>query len=69
MTYAEITRKLRRCGCEFDREAKGSHKIWINPAIRKRTTIQDWGSKDLPNGTLAGILRDLDISRQDFNRA
>ena len=30
MTCKELTRKLRRLGCAFDRQAGGSHEIWIN---------------------------------------
>ena len=26
--YRQITRKLRRLGFEFDRQARGSHEIW-----------------------------------------
>jgi predicted RNA binding protein YcfA (HicA-like mRNA interferase family) len=69
MTYRELTRKLRRMGCDFDRQARGDHEVWINPANRRRTTIQNWGSRDLPAGTLAGILRDLGLSRSDIDRA
>lgn len=32
MKYAELTRKLRRLGCEFTRYGAGSHEIWRNPA-------------------------------------
>ena len=49
MRYRELTRKLRNCGCEFDRQAKGSHEIWINPIeVPKGTTVQDWGARDYP---------------------
>src|ERR1022692_3241628 len=29
--YRDITRKLKVCGFEFDRQAAGSHEIWFNP--------------------------------------
>ena len=69
MRYRELTRKLRNCGCEFDRQAKGSHEIWINPITRKRTTVQDWGARDLPEGTIRGIIRDLEIDKEEFDTA
>lgn len=69
MTYRELTRKLRNLGCVFDREAKGDHEIWRNPQTGRRTTIPNWGSWDLKAGTISGILRDLDINRQDFEQA
>ena len=69
MRYRELIRKLRNCGCEFDRQAKGSHEIWINPINRKRTTVQDWGAKDLPEGTIRGVIRDLAIDKGEFDKA
>ena len=68
MNYRQLTRKLRRLGCEFDRRAKGDHEIWINVSTHARTTIPNWGSRDLKPDTIAGILRDLRISRNDFER-
>jgi predicted RNA binding protein YcfA (HicA-like mRNA interferase family) len=69
VTYRELTRKLRRLGCEFDRQARGDHEVWINPVTRGRTTIQNWGSRDLPPGTLRAIVRDLNIDPQEFQNA
>jgi len=69
LNYRELTRKSRRLGCEFDRMAKGDHEIWINTANRGRTTIPNWRGKDLKAGTIGGILRDLDISRHEFDQS
>lgn len=68
MNYRELTRRLRGLGCELDRKAKGDHEIWINPSTHARTTIPNWGNKDLKPGTLHGILRDLGISKEEFER-
>lgn len=68
MTYRQLTRKLRELGCRYDRQAKGSHEIWINPVTRARTSIPFWGAEDLKPGTIAAVLRDLGISRRDFDR-
>jgi mRNA interferase HicA len=51
-----------------DRYAKGSHEIWINSKTNARTTIPNWGNKDLKPGTIAQILRDLDIKKEDFDK-
>ena len=69
MRYRELTRKLRRLGCELDRRARGDHEIWVRPSTRGRTTIPNWGSRDLKTGTVSAILRDLGISRDEFGRA
>ncbi|MYD73828.1 MAG: type II toxin-antitoxin system HicA family toxin [Chloroflexi bacterium] len=69
MTYRQLSRKLRALGCEFDRQARGSHVLWRNPATGTKASIPDWGSKDLKAGTISAILRDLRISRSDFERS
>jgi len=68
LNYRELTRKLRRLGCEFDRRARGDHEIWINTSTHARTTIPNWGSQDLRPGTVSAILRDLEVSRDEFER-
>ncbi len=69
MNYRQVTRKLRQLGCEYDRQSSGSHEIWMNVRTRARTSIPYWGAKDLKPGTVAGIIRDLGISRKDFESA
>jgi predicted RNA binding protein YcfA (HicA-like mRNA interferase family) len=61
MNYHELTRKLKSAGCVLDRKAKGSHEIWINLKTGARTTIPNWGSKELSKGTVFAILRDLGV--------
>ena len=67
-SYAELARKLRRAGWVFDRHAKGSHEIWMHSRTGARTTIPNWGSKDLTPGTISRILRDLGIRKEDFEK-
>ena len=69
MTSRELTRKLRRLGCAFERQAGGSHEIWVNLANDQETTIPRHANRDLPVGTVHGIRRDLGITRQEFDRA
>jgi predicted RNA binding protein YcfA (HicA-like mRNA interferase family) len=66
MKYREITKRLRKLGCEFDRQASGSHEVWWNPATNKFTIIPNHGGRDLPSGTLRAILRQLEISPAEF---
>jgi len=68
MTYRELTQKLRRLGCEFRRQAKGGHEVWWCRQRNRYTTISYHGSKDIPKGTLAAILRDLGLSKQDLDK-
>ncbi len=68
MTYRELTRKLKRLGCAFDRQAGGSHQIRSNPANNQETTVPRHGNRDLATGTVHEIRRDLGITRQEFDR-
>ena len=69
MTYRVVAKKLRRMGCEFVRQAPGSHEIWWNPKRRRFTTIPHHKGKDIPKGTLMAILHDLGFRLEDVDRA
>ena len=56
MNYRKLTRRLRQLGCEFVRQASGSHEVWWNPANQQFTVIPRHGGRDLP-----AILRQLGI--------
>ena len=64
-TYREAARRLRALGFEFDRQARGSHEIWWSPATRRRTTVPNHPG-DLPEGTLATILRQAGVDPEAF---
>lgn len=66
MNYSELTRKLRRLGIEFRRQAKGSHEIWWDPKKRLYTRITNHGRQEIKKGTLARILKDLDLTEHDL---
>ena len=69
MNYREFTRRLQVLGCEeIPREGGGSHRKWINPASGKGTVVPDWGNKDLKQGTIRGILKQLGIDVEDFEK-
>ena len=61
----EVIRKLRRAGFVFDRQSKGSHEIWRNPATRARTTVPHHPG-DLPESTVRAIIRQAGISVEQF---
>lgn len=63
--YRDVVQRLRRHGFEFRRQAAGSHEIWYNPATGKFTTIPNYPG-DLPEGTLRAILKQADLSAEDF---
>jgi len=69
MNYKELTRKLRSLDChEIPRRGRGSHRKWINPVSGKGTVIPDWGNKDLKQGTIRSVLRQLGIENDNFEK-
>ena len=66
MRYRELTNRLKKLGCYQVRQGKGSHQLWYNPATDSQTIIANWGKKDIPPGTVRGILRQLDVDRKEF---
>jgi predicted RNA binding protein YcfA (HicA-like mRNA interferase family) len=70
MNYREFTRRLQALSCkEIPRRGGGSHRKWINPASEKGTVVPDWGNKDLKQGTMRGVLKQLGIDIKDFDKA
>ena len=63
--YRQVTRKLKKLGFEFDRQAAGSHEIWFNPTTKKYTTIPNHPG-DMPEGTLRAILKQAGITTERF---
>jgi len=63
--YRQITKRLRKHGFAFDRQAVGSHEIWHNVSSGKYTTVPNHPG-DMPEGTLRAILKQADISPNDF---
>ena len=66
-TYKEITRRIKKMGFAFDRQAAGSHEIWYNELTKRYTTIPNH-SGDMPEGTLRAILKQAGIDPDDFLR-
>ncbi len=67
-SYSEIACRLKTCGFELDRQAKGSREIWYNPTIRRGTVVPHHPS-DTPEGTLRSIPKRADITLDRFLQA
>jgi predicted RNA binding protein YcfA (HicA-like mRNA interferase family) len=61
----DVIRKLRRAGFVFDRQAKGSHEIWLHPQTRRRVVIPNHPG-DIPKGTLRNIIRQAGMMVDEF---
>lgn len=63
--YREIVKRLKQFGFTFDRQAAGSHEIWYNPTTDRYTTIPNHPG-DMPEGTLRAILKQADVTPEEF---
>ena len=63
--YREIVKQLKKLGFAFDRHAAGSHEIWYNPETNRYTTIPNH-TGDMPEGTLRAILKQADVTQDQF---
>jgi len=64
-SYRKVIEKLKKCGFEFYRQAAGSHEIWFNSTTNRYTTIPNHPG-DLPEGTIRAILKQAQISIEEF---
>lgn len=60
MKAKEIIKLLENDGWVFKNQ-KGSHKHFIHPKRKKKITVPDHGSKDIPIGTANNILKDAGL--------
>ncbi len=67
MTYAELTRRLRRLGCQIARQG-GRHEIWENPSNGRTVAVPRHAGQEIPPGTLRKILSELGIDASDLTR-
>jgi len=66
VNYRQIIKIAKKLGFYFCRSAKGSHEIWRRDSDGRQTTIPNHGSKPLKRKTLKSILKDFDISAEEF---
>ena len=63
--YRQVVKKLTKHGFELYRTGKGSHEIWYCKDSNLFTTIPKHRG-DIPEGTLQAILKQADISPDQF---
>ena len=67
VTGKEVARIAQRLGFEFRRQ-KGSHAIFVRSSDRRRAVIPMHAGRDLKPKTLRGIIEDLGIAVEEFQR-
>jgi predicted RNA binding protein YcfA (HicA-like mRNA interferase family) len=63
--YRDVVKRLKAFGYAFDRQAAGSHEIWYNSQTNRYTTVPNHPG-DIPEGTLKAILKQANITPDDF---
>ncbi len=61
----EIIRALERTGLRRTRQ-RGSHAIPTDPLTGQTAVVPDYGSREVPVGTLKGILRQARLTPAEF---
>jgi len=64
---SEVVRALKRAGFE-ERRQKGSHLHLRRASDKRRVTVPVHKGKDMPVGTLRGILNDADLRIEEFRK-
>lgn len=67
LSGTEVVRALEHAGFVVCRQT-GSHVILRHPAKRLSIPVPMHGGRDLPTGTLRGIIRDADLTLEEFSR-
>ena len=68
LTANQVIHRLRKAGFNFDRQAKGSHEIWLNPITRRRTTVPNHPGASIPKGTLKAILKAAGLTSEELSK-
>jgi len=66
LTANDVIRGLKKAGFMLYRQARGSHEIWYNPVTKRRTTVPNHPGVDIRKGTLKAILKEADLSLEEF---
>ena len=67
VTGAEVLKALRRGGFVFNRQS-GSHVILKDRERDLTVSVPTHSARDLPPGTLRGVLRQANLTVEDFRK-
>lgn len=65
VTGKQVVAVASRSGFRFDRQA-GSHAVYLRESDKRRVTIPMHAGKALKPKTLAGIIRDMGLTVEEF---
>jgi predicted RNA binding protein YcfA (HicA-like mRNA interferase family) len=66
LSYAEVTRRLRKLGFRFYRRGKGSHELWVRDTDGRVVPVPGYRGKKIRKGTVRAIIREVGVSVDEF---
>jgi predicted RNA binding protein YcfA (HicA-like mRNA interferase family) len=66
LSYRDVTRRLRKLGFRFYRQGKGSHELWVRDADGRVIPVSHYKGKKIRKGTVRAIIREADVSVEEF---
>jgi len=69
LDYRHLVKKLRKLGFVYERQAKGSHELWLNLQTHQRTLVPHHAGKTLKRKTLKSIINDTGLSVEEFMKS
>ena len=66
LKYEEVVRKLKKLGFRMYRQGRGSHELWVRDEDRRVIPVPKHRGKEIRKGTLRAIIKELDLSVEDF---
>ena len=66
LSYREVTQRLQKLGFRFYRQGKGSHELWVRDSDGRAIPVPHHKGKSIRKGTLRAMIREIDISVQEF---
>lgn len=66
LPYRIVIKKVRKAGFVFRRSTGGTHEIWWNEKMKRTCVIPH--HHEIASGTLKNILRQMDLTEQEFQK-
>jgi predicted RNA binding protein YcfA (HicA-like mRNA interferase family) len=66
LSYREVTRRLRKLGFRFYRQAKGSHELWVRDEDGRVVPVPHYRGKNVRKGTVRAIIREVGLDVEEF---
>ncbi|MBC8186310.1 type II toxin-antitoxin system HicA family toxin [candidate division KSB1 bacterium] len=66
LSTREVQKRLKKLGFRFYRQGKGSHEIWTRDEDGKIIPVPSYKGKNIRKGTIAAIIRELELSVEEF---